>query len=405
MIALLLNLIISTQAATPAFFSDLDNFKNKSLSLQTEKQNLEASSDFLLSKQLFWTPKLTISGNKTQTKVNSTPTVDGDYLEADLTWNLFRGGSDWNSMQDASAQKKAQELQVLNESLRVETKASDLIFKSLYLTESYRIQEQLLKLKEESLKIVSDRFHQGKLPLQEVTKSEVDLTQQKNKLRNAYLDVIENKSQINSLFISDIQTKAWPFSEKTSPKLPAAEKIPLVEQKYWQSQSREESWSATKGFHWPSLDLTVQYQESPIKERTNNQWIGTLSLSLPIWNQYDTSAKVSAAYAQYISAINDFKDTEQTLKQKTIFLKEKIETARINLSEAKRNLETSRKLYQDILKGFRLGRISTNDLFLEQNRLLDSENALAVSQLTFHQGLIETCALAGLKSADCLQQN
>jgi outer membrane protein TolC len=405
MIALLLNFVISTQAATTSFFSDLDNFKNKNLSIQTEKQNLEAISDFLSSKQLFWTPKLSISGNKTQTRTNADLTSESDYLEADLTWNLFRGGSDWNSMQDASAQKKVQELQVLNESIRVDVKAADLIFKSLYLSESYRIQEQLLKLKEESLKIVSDRFRQGKLPLQEITKSEVDLSQQKNKLRTARLDVIENKSQINSLFVSDIQTKNWPFSEKLSPKHLASEKIPLIEQKYWQSYSREENWKSARGFHWPSLELTVQYQKSPIKELTNNQLVGVLTLSLPIWNQYETSAKISSAYAQYISALNDFKDTEQSLKQKTIFLKEKIETARLNLAEAKKNLEASRKLYQDILKGFRLGRISTNDLFLDQNRLLDSENALAFSQLTFHQSLIETCALTGLRPADCLQPN
>ena len=169
MIVLLLSLLVSSHAASPSFFSDLDNFKNKSLSLETEKQNLEASSDYLLSKKLFWTPKLSLSGNKVKTKVTSSDVVGSDYLSADLTWNIFRGGSDWNSMEDASAQKKAQELQVLNETLRVETKASDLIFKSLYLAESYRIQEQLLKLKEESLKIVSDRFHQGKLPSQEVT--------------------------------------------------------------------------------------------------------------------------------------------------------------------------------------------------------------------------------------------
>ena len=402
MIILLLKLISAVHASPVVFFEDLENFKNKNLNLQTEKQNLNASSDLLLSRKLFWTPNLNVSANKNQTKINSVNVSDGNNLSADISLNLFRGGSDWNKMKDAEAEKTAQELQVTNEALRVEVKASNLIFKSLYLTESERIQEQLLKLKEESLKIVTDRYKQGKLPLQEVTKSEVDLIQQKSRLRSASLDSSENKSQISSLFIENINTNAWPFSESTNLKLPTSSNIPLVEQKYWLSQSRDEIWKASKGLNFPSLDLSVQYITSPIKERTDKQWVGLLSLSFPIWNQFETSATISSNYAQYIGALNDYKDTEQTLKEQALFLRIKIESSRMNLSESKKNLETSRKLYQDILKSFRLGRISTNDLFLEQNRLLDSENALALSQLSFHQSLIETCVLAGLKSSDCL---
>ncbi|MBC7464732.1 MAG: TolC family protein [Bdellovibrio sp.] len=399
---------VATATANPSvpFFGDVENFKSKSLSLQTEKQNLEATSDLYLSRKFFWTPKLSVSANSTQTKLNSKTAYDANYIEADLSMNLFRAGGDWNSMQDASAQKKAQELQVFNESLRVEARAADLIFKSLYLIETERIQDQLLKLKEESLRIVNDRFHQGRLPLQEVAKSEVDLTQQKNKLRSAHLDFVENKSLISSLFVNELQTKVWPFNEKVSPRLATAPRLPLVEQKYWVSESKQEIWKATKAGHWPSLDFTIQYQDTKVKDpatATSQQYIGLLTLSLPIWNRYETAAQVSSAYAQYVTSTNDFKDTEQSLKQKTQFLKEKIEIARLNLSEAKKNVEASRKLYQDILRSFRLGRLSTNDLLLEQNRLLDSENALALSQLTFHQGLIETCVLAGFKTSECLQ--
>jgi outer membrane protein TolC len=180
-------------------------------------------------------------------------------------------------------------------------------------------------------------------------------------------------------------------------------KLPISEQKYWISQSREQAWLATKGLHWPSLDLHLQYQEAPISQRTSKQVVGVITLSLPIWNQYETSSRISSAYADYIGALNDYKDTIQTLDQRTMFLKEKIETARLNLYESKRNLELSKKLYEDILKSFRLGRISTNDLIIEQNRLLESENNLALSQLTFHQSIIEACTLSGIQSSACLQ--
>jgi outer membrane protein TolC len=401
MIFLLLSLLTNSYAAINPFLSDMENFKNKSLTLQTEVQNLKASEDFLLSKKLFWTPKLSLSVDKRRSRINNVDVEDYDSINANMALNIFKGGADWNNLQDAKAQQKAQELQSLNESLRVEIKASDLIFKSLYISETQRIEERFLKLKEESFKIVKDRYNQGKLPLQDVSKSEVDFYQQRNKLRSALLQLSENRSQITALFVDSIQTKDWPFNEKTQT-IVLSNKFPLAEQKFWLSKSSEEAWKATKALHWPSLDFTLQYQEAPISQRTSKQVIGLVSLTIPIWTQYENSARISSAYAGYIGALNEYKEIDQQLAQRNLFLKEKIEVARINLSESKRNLELSKKLYDDILRIFRLGRISTNDLIIEQNRLLESENNLAISQLTFHQGIVEACALAGVTTAECL---
>jgi multidrug efflux system outer membrane protein len=397
---------LSIAQAGPVFFNDLENFKNQNLSIQTQKQNLETSEDVLLSKKLFWTPSLSVSANKKKTEAKSnglTATETVDYVEADVNWNLFRGGADWNSLQAAKAQNKYAELGLLNQSLAVEVKASDLIFKSLYLAESHRIQEGLLKLKEETLRIVKDRYAQGKLPAQEMTKAEVDLAQQRNRARLAGLDVSENRSLILSAFVTDLETKEWPFSESVGVKIDTKNQLPLIEQKYWLAQSKDELWQASRGAYWPSLDLSLAYQESPIKERDTKQWVGLATLTLPLWSRFETKAAVSSALADKVAAQNDFKDTEQNLKQRFAFLKEKINIARQNLTESKKNLEKAKGLYLDILKTFRLGRISTNDLFIEQNRLLDSETDLALSQLSFHQTLIESCALAGIKSSECLQ--
>lgn len=401
MISLLFSFILQAQAQE-TFLSDLENFRQHSLSIQTEKQNLKATSDLLLSRKLFWTPRLSVSAKQSQLQMDDADVVDENYLQADANLNLFKSGADWNSLKSAQARNRAQELALLNADLRVEINASDLIFRSLYLIESQKIQSELLRLKEDSLKIANDRYRQGKLPRQEVTKTEVDLIQQKNKVRLARLDLIENETQIKSAFVTEIKTKSWPFTDELEPRIKSRNKLPLIEEKYWTQQFREQEWKSSESGHWPSLDLNVQYQQSPIEKKVNKQWLGLLTLTIPLWSQYETSATVSSNYAQYITALNDFKATEQSLNQRLGFLNEKMKTARANLSEAKTNLEKSKGLYRDILRSFRLGRISTNDLILEQNRLLDTQTALALSQLTFHQTLIETCALAGLRASQCL---
>jgi len=406
MMLLLISFFSVAQASSSPFLNDLENFKSQSLSIQTEKQNLETSSDVLLSRKLFWTPSFSVSAANKKVEAKSagqTATIESDYLQADLTLNVFRGGADWNALQSARAQNKYSELKLLNETLGVEIRASDLIFKSIYLNESRRIQEGLLKLKEETLRIVSDRYNQGKLPGQEVSKAEVDLAQQRNRARLAILDFAENKSQIQAAFVNELETKNWPFTESVNLKIASQSKLPLIEQKYWLAQSKDESWQATRGGHWPSLDLSLIYQDSPIKDRTTQQWVGLATLTLPLWSKFETTALISSAYAERTAALNDYKDTEQSLQQRFAFLKQKVDVARQNLTESKKNLDKAKGLYLDILKSFRLGRISTNDLFIEQNRLLESETDLALSQLSFHQTLIESCALAGVPSSDCLK--
>ena len=56
-----------------------------------------------------------------------------------------------------------------------------------------------------------------------------------------------------------------------------------------------------------------------------------------------------------------------------------------------------------MLKSFRFGRMSMNELLIEQNRLIESQLNLSQSQLDFHKILVEGCAIAGLRAQNCLQ--
>lgn len=399
---MILPLLLGFAHAQTPFFEDLGNFRERSLTIRTERANLEAADDVLLSRRMFWTPSLGASLNRVKTRVNGDDLPTTDDVTADLRWNLFRGGGDWHELGEAGARRRAQELQVLNETLAVEVRAADVIFRSIYLAEISRLQENFSKLKEETLRIARDRYAQGKLPLHEISKAEVDLIQQRGRARLARLDQAENRAQAATLFVTEIATVRWPFAERTEPRVSGKESSPLVERRALLRDSFEERWRATRAGHWPSLDFSLQYKQWPLSSREQNQWLGVFSLTLPIWSRYETSAASSSAYSAYLGAGHEFQSTEREVSEKAVFLREKIAVARANLQEAKGNLTASQTLYRDMLRSFRLGRLSTNDLLLEQNRLFDSETALAVSQLSFHQTLIEICSLAGRKASECL---
>ena len=109
--------------------------------------------------------------------------------------------------------------------------------------------------------------------------------------------------------MSELKTLKWPFNEEIEIKKIEETKKPLIEQKYWLSQSQKAIWESAKGEHWPSIDLNLQYRDSLAKDQSKSQLLGLVTLTLPIWNQYETSAKISTSYAQYFSALNILKQT------------------------------------------------------------------------------------------------
>ena len=134
---------------------------------------------------------------------------------------------------------------------------------------------------------------------------------------------VENKTEIASSFVSELKTLKWPFNEEIEIKKIEETKKPLIEQKYWLSQSQKAIWESAKGEHWPSIDLNLQYRDSLAKDQSKSQLLGLVTLTLPIWNQYETSAKISTSYAQYFSALNilklfNGKNSDQIVKVKDL---------------------------------------------------------------------------------------
>ncbi len=396
-------------AATNEFFDDLESFQKNGLSIKSQRATLEASQDSRLAKSLFWTPSLSLSAAKSKTTVNSTSTSDQDYWMASASVNLFKGGADLADLDEAKANESAQQINLISEELSVELSAANLIFKSLYLKNSLRAQNDQLKLKEDSLKIVKERYSQGKTPLQEVSKAEIELSQQKNKVRNAELSVVENEKEIKSSFVVQIKTKDWPISLKQSFKFLkeddlATDHLPTVESKFFKSKSYEFELASHKRTYWPKLDFTAQYQESPLSSRDQKQIGTTLLLTIPIWSKYETASSISSAHANFIAADAEYQIAKKKAGLNRLYYSQKVQVASQNLQEAQSNLEKSKRLYLDMIKSYRLGRLSTNDLFIEQNRLISVELETANSEFTYHQTIAEYCTLLGMKISSCVNR-
>ena len=390
------------QAGTQDFLADLESFRQKSLQLKSEGIRLQSAKDLSFSKGLFWTPSLSATVGKSKSKTNGALDPGSDYWRVSSGLNLFRGGSDVYNWKSANLAETAQEFQIQNEEIKLEQKAADLIFKQLYFSENSKAQTELKGLKEKAFQIATDRYKEGKISKEELLKIQVELSLQKNRLRSALLDEKENLSSIKSLFIDEIKTNSWPFTEETKkPAITHASKqLQLLE---LSAASLEQKWKATKGLYWPSLDLSLAYQQAPRWTNSNRVWSGSLEMTIPLWSRYETAALSSQAYAAYQSAKNTYTETERQENLRNDFLMAKVISQEASLREAKENLKNSDQLYQDMERAFKMGRLSANDLFLEQNRFIESRLNYYQSMLAFHQAQLENCGILGLHAAECFR--
>lgn len=386
---------------------DLEKIKQKSFSMKSELENLNAKSEYLFAKKLHWSPTLDFIVGKDQVGLNSLPTVSSDYWKLSAGLNLFKGGGENDLKKAADADFQSQSYKLKDEELKLENRSSLLIFKNLYLKDTLKTTEELVRLRDESHRIILLKYRQGKIPLQEVTKSEVDKTQQEVRLRSLQLELLENSSQWKSIMMLEQKTQDWPFIESTKPKSIIGKKNseahPEINKLQLATESYKFNWQSSKASHWPRLDLVANYREFPINDPSNKnkEWSVSMFMTLPLWNQMATSANSSLAYAQYMTAQNELKIAIQSETARKEILWQRIELARNNLVSTIANLQKSKSLYNDMLKSFRLGRLSVNELLIEQNRLIESEINLSQSKLFFHQIIVDSCSTLGLKIEQC----
>jgi outer membrane protein TolC len=392
--------------STADFLGDLELFKSRSVTLHTETERLSAEKITRLSRAFQITPAVSIATGKTETRINpdgaaSSKTIS-DYWRLQADWNLFHGFSDFQSFEAADKSVEAQKYQVKSEELRIELEGAKVIFNRLYLHDVKAAQDELLKLKQETMRIGRDRYNQGKIPLQDVEKMEVDLSQQQNEVRKAEIDLAQNDAAYKAFFVDDLRTNAWPLGENQSLALADGEGSFASKRLRARAASLEHSWKSARLLHLPSLDLSLAYREVPRVNPNTGTWAGTIELSFPLWSRFETAAASARAYTGFIEADGLATTAEREEQLRREFLKKKISLSGDNFREAKINQEKSAKVYRDMLRSFQFGRLTTNDLFIEQDRKIRTELTLTQSRLAFHESLMEACALWGVSARTCL---
>jgi outer membrane protein TolC len=387
--------------------ADLELFQQKSLLLQAEHSQLKASKTQSLSRLSQIAPSISAGVGKSESRISSDLTGKTksifDYWRISADWNLFRGFSDFQAYRAAKENETAQEYQVRARALEIELAGAKVIFNRLYLLDAGRAQAELLQLKQETMRIGRDRYAQGKIPQQDLTKLEVDLAQQANQARSAELELAQNQIAWKAFFVDELKTNDWPLEETQSLALTEGGGSFASRRLRERASAAEHSWMSARLRHSPSLDFSLSYKELPLKSPNTGTWSGVLELSLPLFSRFETAAAAGQAHAAFLNADAEATNAEREEALRREYLKKKIKLSYENIKEARLIQEKAERLYRDMLRSFQLGRLSTNELFQEQDRRIRSVLSYSQARLAFHESLIEACALWGLSAKECLR--
>lgn len=389
-----------------AFLNDITAIATATARFQELEAKTEALNANRTAKAWHWIPRFDLAVSRSYTAAatgsdTSTSQADSGGLTASL--NLFSGGKGLalHSAADKALQSFQAEQQEI--SLKLEETAAQAIFQALQIQEQLKMQERLVNIKKESLRVVREKYQRGQTPLQDVQKAEVDLSQAETRKRGSQIQAIEFNNSIKDYLNRALTTVTWPFSSSTKLKKMSPRPHPSQLHFDLQAESLKELYRAESDGQWPALDLTYQYLQNGFSTNASAQNLTSLTLTFPLWDRGERRAQIAKAFSEYRSAELAANFNKSYVQNRTNSQDEKLRLAKENLLQTTDNLGKSKQLYDDTVKNFRLGRTSVNDLLLEQARLLDVEQSYLSQLMNFHGTYVETCHLQGQRLQECLE--
>ena len=402
------------QAAPLNFDEALAKIISRSTSVQTQQANLNLTEANALPSKFIFAPSLSFDA-KTYRGGNSAYTGGLDsQIEATSKYNLFHWGADFANLSAASADIDMQVLALESSRLSVEDQAITALVAQVQALQEIKINQEIVDIQTNLYKIAHERFKSGYLAVQEVNKISVDLENAIASLSNVQLEEASTRSQLENLLGSSDVELEWPWKMrmKQSETKIENEKWDANALPDWQAAHRhleaeEARLHKTQRLLLPSLDANFSYglykglDTIGASPTWTPGWTAALGITFPFFDNLITYSNMKAQI--YNEKIADIALTQKERDVKAAWDSSRV-SFQISLKAAngrEKTLDTSRQLYQDSLKRFQAGRISANDLVIDQRRLLDSELFAVQGWAYAHLQFPKLCHSLGKRLEDC----
>ncbi len=398
---------LNLSASEVSFREVLNELVARDTKVPRQEARVDSADSRLLSQRLGFLPQIT-TGYGTTDSSSSFDRTNRLFLAAEL--NLFRGGTDMSRLSAQSSQVNSDRALREDLILKAEFDSAELLFTYLEALNRRRIFNELMKIKQESLDVIKLRSRRGLVPAPEVLKAEIDWQNARAQFLAAETELERRKNFLQeALGHLNINSK-WPMNTdllKIELKNLEDSKANLSDRPDLQARQSEIErdryrLQASKRDFFPKLDLSYTWQRQGREDFEQNERVMMLNLTFPLFDGWKSMAAYKDEVANMTASTYQYIESERAaraqLESSQKNLKVLIQTAR----ERDRTLELSRRLFEDNFKRYEEGRVTVNDLQVDQNRLLDTELLANRGWLDAHIGVVSYCHAKGTRLFSCL---
>jgi outer membrane protein TolC len=398
-----------------AFDQALEQIMARSTQIGSQREAYESLESANLPTRLFYLPsistnaKVSYNGDPSSVRLRTARHAE---VQADL--NIFRFGADYTQLRAAQKDEAQQKGLLSNTILQTEDQAIQALIEAIRAGFELNVLRRQVKVREEALQIAQKRYERGFLAEQEVRKVLIDVSNAQSRLAQGELSSIEANATLRTLLGTDQIDLQWPWKTSlTSAKaneLTQKLEFKLTDRPDWTAAQARLSANEYRRTHdyllmLPSFDASITYgyyhYDFDAGAPNGTAWQGAFTVTLPI---FDRLVNLSNARSQvHLVRQAEFQkvEIERNADAQVNATRQSLLRAVTSAAERETTLSKSQNLYQDSLRRFQNGRADTNEMLLDQTRVLDTE-LLAISGWSeAHLALARFCHSLGKRITEC----
>lgn len=351
--------------------------------------------------KLYFVPRLDLYYSSTITK-DASSFKNFDYgLMAQV--NLFQFGKSQYRYLSQNSTYEYEKLEHRQKRIQIENKLLTTLFTNTLLQRKLSLYKQIENLKKKAFRVAQQRYERGNLARQQVDKVEIDLANLNSQRTSIERELANSELEILKYQLDNFK-REWPFSNATTKNRKARKPDEFADVKIlnFKSDSYEYALKSTRSGYLPSIDLSGKTFERKLDSQpSSHEWDISLTVSWPIWDNYNRSIENQSAYRDFQFWQTEKTRTVRDWDKKVKTKEDQLDSLSAQLTQSAENLKKLNALYTDTEALFSQGRITVNEMFQDQQLLLETQINYENELNAFHQYLLEYCGFYSERIWEC----
>ena len=398
----------------------IDYALEHNITIRRNRINVESTQEDVKTAKADFLPSL--SGNISQRIVNRPNSANGTIISGDnittsesktsyngsygidASWTVYNGSKRVNTLKQQQLNSRIAELTVDESENSIEENITQLYVQILYSAEAVKVNESTLEVSQKEFERGQELFNAGSIASSDLAQLEAQVSNDNYQLVTSQTTLQNYKLQLKQLleldgdFEMDLFLPPLDDSSVLIP-LPTKDDVyqtalnlrPEIESGKLNIEAADMNIKITRAGYIPSLSLSAGIgttnangNDFSFSEQVKQNWNNSigLTLSIPIFDKWQTKSAVNKAKLQRQTSELDLMDNQKTLYKTIESLWLSANSAQQQYVAATQKLKSTQASYALVSEQFNLGMKNTVELLTEKNNLLSAQQETLQAKYT-----------------------